>query len=85
MRAIAWVTMASRVKRRDLHTIAEPSQPMALARFARTISAIAYMRAAFYVFYQTDTGQKQIPDKNPFGSILFSQVGLAKMHPCHKY
>jgi hypothetical protein len=41
IRATAWVTMASRVRRGDLRNIAEPSQRMAIARFARTISAIA--------------------------------------------
>src|SRR5262245_25459331 len=41
IRATAWVTRASRVRRGDLRNMAEPSQRMAIARFARTISAIA--------------------------------------------
>src|SRR6516162_9730717 len=49
IRATAWVTMASTVRCGDLRNMAEPSQRMAIARFARKISAIAKCGQAFYV------------------------------------
>ena len=68
--------MALRVRRGDLRNIAEPSQRMVVARFARTISAIAYIRVGFL---------RVRPGKGPhtaFGCIRLAQVGLAIMHTC---
>jgi hypothetical protein len=73
IRATAWLTMASRVWRGDLRNIAEPSQRMAIARFARTISAIAQMRAGFLCV-------RLAKEPEIIWLHSFAQVGLAIMH-----